>query len=651
MTVSPSLAVKLFGTDEPAPQTRVLRAGPLTAELDAGNLRYIRFGGREAIRAIAYVVRDQYWGTFNVSITDFAVEELSDSFTVSYTGNCAGGGQSFTYRASIKGASNGDLSFTATGAGDTDFVTNRTGFVVLHGVEGIAGQPVTVEHVDGTVEQTVFPEQIDPKQPIMDIRALTHTVAPGLRVRCAMLGDTFEMEDQRNWTDASYKTYVRPLALPMPYTLTAGEDVTQSVELSFTESAPGATTTASQSVVVTVGELAGKMPEIGMSLEARHIKATLGVDLAKLSPAFVSLYLNAREQIPDDFWADIHQIGQTIGTPLSIELVVRHASAERDIANALEAAKAAGVEFADIAVSLDTDLGFVMPGTVFSDTKEFDALFAAARAHGRGARIGGGNFVYFTELNRKPVPTRDLDFVMHGTSALIHAADDRSVTETLECLPYIFGSIRAQYPGVPYRISPAGIGSRLSPFGNDPTPNPDANRVTMTRADPRQRGLLGAAWHLGYVARAAAGGVDSLTIGAPTGEFGLLYSQASHSQPWYDEAGGVVGGVFPAFHVMRGLYQASGANRRATTSSAPRDVQALAFETPRGAEIWLANLTGETIGVRLEGAAPAQIWTLDADTFEHCAGAEGFAKTGTSFTGPLKLEPYAVVVLGAAPGQ
>ena len=27
----------------------------------------------------------------------------------------------------------------------------------------------------------------------------------------------FEMEDQRNWTDASYKTCVRPLALPWPY--------------------------------------------------------------------------------------------------------------------------------------------------------------------------------------------------------------------------------------------------------------------------------------------------------------------------------------------------------------------------------------------------------------------------------------------------
>ena len=46
-----------------------------------------------------------------------------------------------------------------------------------------------------------------------------------------MEGDTFEMEDHRNWTDASFKTYVRPLALPWPYTLPKGETFKQSVTL------------------------------------------------------------------------------------------------------------------------------------------------------------------------------------------------------------------------------------------------------------------------------------------------------------------------------------------------------------------------------------------------------------------------------------
>ena len=59
----------------------------------------------------------------------------------------------------------------------------------------------------------------------MDIRALTHEPLPGVRVACRMEGDAFEMEDQRNWLDASYKTYVRPLALPWPYTIGKGEQL------------------------------------------------------------------------------------------------------------------------------------------------------------------------------------------------------------------------------------------------------------------------------------------------------------------------------------------------------------------------------------------------------------------------------------------
>ena len=78
-----------------------------------------------------------------------------------------------------------------------------------------------------------FPELIDPMCPFQDIRALTHEVLPGVRVTCTMQGDAFEMEDHRNWNDASYKTYVRPLAKPWPYTIEAGETTEQSVTLAI----------------------------------------------------------------------------------------------------------------------------------------------------------------------------------------------------------------------------------------------------------------------------------------------------------------------------------------------------------------------------------------------------------------------------------
>jgi hypothetical protein len=52
-----------------------------------------------------------------------------------------------------------------------------------------------------------------------------------------------------------------------------------------------------------------------------------------------------------------------------------------------------------------------------------------------GILVGGGSFAYFTELNRKRRPFALLDFVCHTTCAIVHAADDRSVTETIEsCL-------------------------------------------------------------------------------------------------------------------------------------------------------------------------------------------------------------------------
>ncbi len=43
-----------------------------------------------------------------------------------------------------------------------------------------------------------------------------------------MEGEVFEMEDQRNWTDASFKTYCRPLALPIPYRLEPSTPVRQT---------------------------------------------------------------------------------------------------------------------------------------------------------------------------------------------------------------------------------------------------------------------------------------------------------------------------------------------------------------------------------------------------------------------------------------
>ncbi|MCY4286598.1 MAG: hypothetical protein OXC65_14820 [Thiotrichales bacterium] len=656
MAETPSRAIMRFGTDEPAAGTRLLTAGPLTAEFDAGNLRYIRHHGREAIRAISYVVRDELWGTFNPDLRDLEVEETGDRFTVTYAASCSGDKQRFDYRARITGSADGTLRFEGIGTPATDFLTNRTGFVVLHGVEGISGHPVVVTEVDGTVVETRFPEVIDPKQPIMNIRALTHEVAPGLKVTCTMLGDTFEMEDQRNWTDASYKTYVRPLELPHPYTLKTGETIEQAVELRFESAAPtSAPTSASgpvsangagtREITVTTGAEAGRIPQVAMGLEWQSTGAATArtESLAGLRPAYLSCYFDARHAGPGAM-RGFRAVGEALGCHLALEAVLPGlddpGAALRAIA---DMADAAGARFGSVAVSPAGDLDFVLPGTVFDDMSPYDPLYAAAREAFPESVIGGGNFMYFTELNRKPPPSSGLDFVIHPTCAIVHAADDRSVTETVETLPYIIRSVRSRFGGKPYCLGPVGIGTRTSPFGGPPPPNPHGGRVAMCRNDPRQRGLLGAAWHLGVAARAAEGGVESLILGAPTGAHGLLHHPGDAPQPWFDAHGG----RFPAWHVMRAMYAASGRARRATEISVPREVQALAFETEAGGlELWVANLMGEERRIRLEGTGSAtmRVAILDEESFVACAedpdALDGVERVVSS--DHIELRPYAV---------
>src|SRR5579863_3500136 len=239
MTDAPSRAIRLFGTDEPVALSRILVAGRLTAELEAGNLRYVRFGGIEMIRAISFIVRDKNWGTYNPRISNLEVVEDDEGFRVSYDAVASDAAQEFRYSALVVGRPDGALRFEGRGTATTDFLTNRTGFVVLHPA-AVAGGAARIEGIEARITDTRFPDRIDPVQPMMNLRAITHAFAPGASVTCRMEGDTFEMEDQRNWTDASYKTYVRPLALPWPYTLAAGATIDQAVTLSVAGAPPKA---------------------------------------------------------------------------------------------------------------------------------------------------------------------------------------------------------------------------------------------------------------------------------------------------------------------------------------------------------------------------------------------------------------------------
>ncbi|UOM34377.1 hypothetical protein [Acuticoccus sp. I52.16.1] len=655
-TAAPSPAIARFGTEEPVAPPRILKAGVLEARLEAGNLRYIMIGGVEAIRGVAFLARDRNWGTYNARIEDLAVDERADGFTVSYRATVGDSAQSLSYTARIEGRADGSLTFTAEGAPDTDFVTNRTGFVVLHPLDGVIDHPVRIEHTDGSVEESRFPVEVNPACPFENIRAMTHEILPGVSLTCRMEGDAYEMEDHRNWLDASFKTYIRPLAKPWPYTMGEGEAFRQSVTITLEGKVPAATGGTGGPVTVTLGAATGtEVPRFGLAVPAAWTTSALErADLvAAAKPSFLVCHFDPRAGHDRSTIAEYAALGEAVGAPLVLEAVVPCEDASgnptddpavltRDIAGI--AAAAMGFTFSHVAVSPGSDLKCTLPGTQFPPAPDWSRLVAETRRAFPGVPVGGGMFSYFTELNRKRPPKGTFDFVGHSGAPIVHAGDDESVMETLQSLPSVFHSVRAFAGATPYWIFPIAVSMRMNPYGAVPAENPDNIRQAMNRIDPRDRALLGAAWYAGTLAEAAKGGVDAVTMAAVAGPSGIVSAPGETARPWFDAARAE---VMPSWHVVALAASLTGRAVLAAECDRPAAVKALAVEGEAGPVVVLINLTGKSVDVTLSGWSGANGWILDEESLaDACAAAEPLP-THPQPT-PLTLKPYAVARLTRA---
>ncbi|HXZ06579.1 MAG TPA: hypothetical protein VEI25_00830, partial [Paraburkholderia sp.] len=214
-------------------------------------------------------------------------------------------------------------------------------------------------------------------------------------------------------------------------------------------------------------------------------------------------------------------------------------------------------------------------------------LYREARRIFPGVRLGGGVYSYFTELNRKRPPLEMVVWVAHATCPIVHAADDRSVMETLEAIPHITRSCRALIGDKPYTIGPISIGMRQNPYGSRTMSNPDRERVTMADEDPRDHARFGAAWLTGYVASLSGSHIECITLGGFTGPRGVLDS---------------AGRRYPVFAVARQIGRGNGKRRVICNPDHSDRVAAFgSIDALGAATILVANLTGRQQSVHVNG--------------------------------------------------
>jgi hypothetical protein len=442
--------------------------------------------------------------------------------------------------------------------------------------------------------------------------------------------------------------------LPWPFELRAAAELEQRISLRVEGRVPAeARSAGGGEIAITLGGITGRMPQIGIEISASEVtpsRERLALIQAlgpRLVVGNVLLHLgHGRREI-----AAYREIADACGAELNLEAAIPGQEPKTEAAALAEECAAAGADVRALTLWAQADLKGVLPGSNWPVQPPLEAVRWAATMAFPKSRIGGGAHGFFTEFNRRRPLVHFVDYVTFTTTPIVHAADDRSVMETLETLPAIIDSAKSIAGGKAWRVGAAGIGTRDNPYGTGPTPNPENRRVCMAEMDPRQRGLFAAAWTVGYLAAFAASGAEALILGTATGPRGAIYRRLDQKQPWFDEVEGPR--VFPVFHVIAAAARASGQEVLAAESSAPREVVGFAWRGGETTQLLLANLTPrrQSVSLGATNTSGATYRVLDETAFDAATAAADWAKRAADrFAGRIELAPYAVafVTLGTA---
>lgn len=400
----------LFGTDEPVPPTIALRAGPLDVAYRAGKLGSIRLDGVEIWHGVTFTYRDPDWGTPDLVVSNEDVEAGADGFRIAVAGTFPTV-PPIDVAITIEGGSDGRIRFSGEAVPRGAVPTNRLGLCLLHPMAA-GGRRIVVGHEDGRRSESTLPVLVPSWPPFMLVRSVRHEYADGAWVTADLDGDVFELEDQRNNTDPSFKTYSRSNLMPRPYGLLAGTSIRHAAELRLDGPAPSAVQPrpGRETVVVEVTGAERPMPRLGVAISPADAASPDAARdaLLRLRPSHLHLTLWPNGPAVD--WRGVAALLGLSGSDLRLDVVETGPEVAVATLDRLAAAlSAAGIVPESVAL---------FPSG--------PASIKGGRARFPSARIGGGTPHYFAQVNRLE-RLGPVDFVSFTSSPLVHGAEDDAV--------------------------------------------------------------------------------------------------------------------------------------------------------------------------------------------------------------------------------
>ncbi len=614
----------------------LLRAGLLTMVYENGSIRNISTENREIIRMIYTALRDKYWLTINPVIYDEQFNIKADSFIISYRCCYNSGEINFSAICTIEGQSDSSLVFTFEGEALTQFVKNRIGFCVLHPVEGVAGEQCIIFHHNNDSETIEFPRYISPHQPFIDIKSMKWR-ADNNDCILHFHGDIFETEDQRNWSDASYKTYCTPLFLPFPAKVNKGDKINQKVEFVYKGTSSPIKEENSVIKITVFPEKNFGLPRIGIGRSSRpepltdreiQIIKELGFDHYRVDIQLFSSGWRDRADIAAREAARLEY-------PLEIALFF-----DDNIVQQYEL-------FINWMLKTHPDISvIILYDKNESSTPDLltDIIAPLLKEALPGVKIGSGTNANFAQLNRCRPGSVHSDFICYSIHPQEHASDNMTLTENMQAQMDTVESARQFSDGREIWVSTVNIQRRFNPNIENYEQPPQGSDMPE-QVDTRLMALYGACWTIGsmkYLGEASAGGV---TYFETAGERGII--QGDFPSRWPEKFKSVNGMIFPVYHALRYILKNKSLRIIRSESAQPLIINMLSFTDGKKISILLANFTSSKQHITINGChGELSMKQLDADNFALAVSDPDWLENSkpavTSSSEQLLITPYSI---------
>jgi D-apionolactonase len=565
-----------------------LRAGRLSMIYENGSIRHISSGNCEIIRMVYMAVRDRKWLTIRPVISDEQVIVRTDSFIIKFRYHFLSDDISFSARLTIEGGSDSTLSMRFRGESQSSFEKNRSGFCLLHPVT-VAGSDCMTENPNGELTIGKFPLHISPHQPFTDITLMQWNMK-GISCRIDFYGDVFETEDQRNWTDASFKTYAPPLKVPYPVRVEKGETQYQKIILKIQagddDEIPDVPKTGSINVFP---DIKLRVPGIGVGRTTRQGYLT-GHEASVIRDAGFTHY-RADIYIFRENWETEASLAAGEAAQLNSPLELALFFDDDYSAQSGRFMKWAERNNPRISVILlfHRDYKYT-PETLLKQI----SILRNALPH---TQFAAGTNANFAQVNRNRPGSADFDLICWSVHPQEHATDNLTLTENLGGQPHTVETARS-FSSAKAWISPVNLARRFNPnIENFESPSEDTG--FPPQADSRIMSLFGACWTAGSIKQLSESGAAGITYFETVGERGII--QGDIPSRWPEDFPAEKGMIFPVYHVFRFILNSKEYNVLKCISNDPLNTDALVLSDGDNARFILINYSNTDQVTSVEG--------------------------------------------------